>query len=396
MKTAIYVRVSTEEQAKEGYSISAQINLLAEYAKLNNFEIYNIYKDEGLSGRTNNRPALNQMLNDAKNKSFDVVLVWKISRLSRNLKNLLNIVDILECLGISFISQSETFNTLNPIGKMTLQILGSIAEFERNTIVDNIKLGLNEKAKRGEWLGGRVFGYKSENKKLVVDNKQAKIIKEIFNQYNQSHSLYKVTKNINKKGYKTNNNKEFTQTSIYRILSNPIYIGYLRHNTNKDNFYLIKGKHKAIISKKMYFAIQKSFPLKRVRNHVSEYILSGLLKCPYCQSNLFRYKTSKYRYYRCGTYHNHGKDKCKGFLINADYIEEEIFERIKKIIKNPSVTKYIYDILKISDVFEDDFSERIKELECEKQRDIIRLLISEIYVGEDKKVKGFVDKHCEV
>lgn len=389
MKTAIYARVSTEEQAKEGYSIDAQINLLSTYAKINSFEIFQIYKDEGLSGRTNNRPALNQMLNDAKNNLFDVVLVWKISRLSRNLKNLLNIVDMLETLGISFVSQSETFNTLNPVGKMTLQILGSIAEFERNTIVDNIKLGINEKAKRGEWLGGRIFGYKNENKKLVVDAKQAKTVKEIFNLYNKM-SLYEMSKVLKQKGYKTNNNKDFNQTALKRILTNPIYIGYLRHNNGKDNYYLIKGTHKAIISKKVFNSVQQSLFPKQKRDLKNEYILSGLIKCPFCQSSLIRYKTSKYRYYRCSAYHNYGSLRCRGFLISANAVEGEVFEEVKKMLKNSSVAKYIYDILKISEVFEEDFIDNFREFENEKKRDIIRLLVSEIHVSEDKKMNGIM------
>lgn len=381
MKAAIYARVSTEEQAKEGYSIDAQISTLKSYAKMCNYDIYKTYKDEGLSGKDTARPGLNEMIKDAYQNKFDVLLIWKISRLSRNLKNLLTIVDALDKYGVGFISQSETFNTSTPVGKMTLQMLGSIAEFERNTIIENVKLGLCEKAKRGEWLGGRVLGYKSVNKELKVDSSKAKIIKIIFKLFNADYTIYQIARFLNSKDYNTINNKKFTQASVYRILTNPIYIGNIRFNN-----ILYKGIHKPIIDAGLFEKVQGKLEKKTREYGENDFVLSGLIICPLCGSRLIRYKSSKYRYYRCGGYHNYGKTRCKGFLINADFVENEVYLQLKDILKMSGNIQTIYDILKIEQVFKKDFIEKINELEYSIQKDIIRLLVKEIKVNAGKRV----------
>jgi site-specific DNA recombinase len=125
MKAAIYVRVSTIEQAEEGYSISAQISLLNDYSKTFNYDVYKIYQDAGISGKNiKDRPALKDLLKDARNKRFDLVIVWKLSRLSRSLVDLLSMVDIFTQHGISFQSYSEKFDTSTPIGKNASSTFG--------------------------------------------------------------------------------------------------------------------------------------------------------------------------------------------------------------------------------------------------------------------------------
>ena len=132
MKTAIYTRVSTEEQAKEGYSLEVQREHLEAFAKQKGYEIFKVYSDEGISGYVLERPALKKLIEDAKYKEFDLVLVYKIDRFSRNLKDLLNLADELSCYGIGFKSATEAFDTSTSAGRMMLQQLGSFAEFERN------------------------------------------------------------------------------------------------------------------------------------------------------------------------------------------------------------------------------------------------------------------------
>jgi len=148
---AIYVRVSTEEQADEGFSIQGQLELLRNYAKANRYLIYNEYVDEGISGKSiTNRPQLNKLLSDARKRLFDEVVVWKISRISRTQLDLLQIVDELSKLGISFRSDSEKFETETAHGKLMFQLMGSFAEFERNQIVDNVKMGMKQRALQGK------------------------------------------------------------------------------------------------------------------------------------------------------------------------------------------------------------------------------------------------------
>ncbi|MBI5123197.1 recombinase family protein, partial [Candidatus Roizmanbacteria bacterium] len=130
MITAIYIRVSTEDQAKEGYSLEVQREYLESFAKREGLEIFKVYQDDGISGYSTERPALKELLKAAKEKKFDLVLVYKIDRFSRNLKDLLNLVDELSTYGVGFKSGTEPFDTTTSTGKLMFQQLGSFAEFE--------------------------------------------------------------------------------------------------------------------------------------------------------------------------------------------------------------------------------------------------------------------------
>lgn len=203
-KVAIYARVSTEEQAKEGYSITAQLQTLRQYAQLYNWEVVEEYVDEGISGKSiKGRPAMKRLIDDVEINKFDAVLVWKISRLSRNMLDTLVILDKFEKYDVKFISYSENFDTGNPIGRLVLQIMASIAEMERNTLSENVKLGMKQRALEGQWNGGSVFGYDTVEKQLVINHKEAEIVKMIFEMYASGKGLKAIANYLNKLGYRT-------------------------------------------------------------------------------------------------------------------------------------------------------------------------------------------------
>ena len=159
-KVAIYCRVSTIEQAEEGLSIDSQYHNIKEYCKNQGHEIYNLYEDRGISGKNiTNRPGIKQLLEDATKNKFDLVVVWKLNRISRKLLDILNIVDLLNKHNIAFRSLTENFETEKPSGKLQLNIMGAIGEFERETIAENVKMGLLSRAREGRWNGGVVLGY---------------------------------------------------------------------------------------------------------------------------------------------------------------------------------------------------------------------------------------------
>ena len=179
---AIYSRVSTIEQAEEGYSIAEQERLLTEWCNKMDYDVYNCYADRGISGKDiKSRPALKELLKDAKEKKFNMVISWKINRISRKLEDVLKIVNILEDNNISFKSYSEPFETNTPAGKMQFQMMALIGEFERGTIAQNVKMGMCAKARAGEWCGGRVLGYdlgQLEKQQGAKRNKTKRIINE--------------------------------------------------------------------------------------------------------------------------------------------------------------------------------------------------------------------------
>ncbi|MFC2062243.1 recombinase family protein [Elusimicrobiota bacterium] len=138
MMISLYIRVSTEDQAKEGYSLEVQREYLESFAEWEGYEIFKVYCDDGVSAFSTRRPALQELLEDARERKFDLVLVYKIDRFSRNLKDLLNLVDELSSYGVGFKSATEPFDTTTSAGKLMFQQLGSFAEFERNRIAERV------------------------------------------------------------------------------------------------------------------------------------------------------------------------------------------------------------------------------------------------------------------
>lgn len=190
MKVALYTRVSTEDQAREGFSLEVQKNFLLQYAKSFGWEVFcsipgkEIYEDDGYSGYITDRPAFQKFLFDARNKKFDLLVVYKQDRLSRKLKNLLELLEELESLGIGFKSATEPFDTTSSAGKFSLQMLGSCAEFERNRLIERVFPGMIMGVKKGHWQGARYapygYIYNKQVKKLEVNPKEAEVVKEIL------------------------------------------------------------------------------------------------------------------------------------------------------------------------------------------------------------------------
>lgn len=259
MNVAIYVRVSTEEQAKEGHSIEAQKDKLKKYCDLFEYKVFNYYVDEGISGKSMDRPNLQRLISDAEERKFDMVLVWKISRLSRSLRDLLNIVYAFELNDIAFASYSEKFDTSHPVGKMTLQLLGSIAEFDRNTIAENVKLALRHKQRKGQVHGGSIFGYDNIDKKLIVNVEESEIVKMIFNLFIEGYSMISIACKLNDMGITTRRGKRWTTGSLYVILKNQTYLGKIRKKLKKGQLELLPGIHDLIIDEKTFNKVQKIF-----------------------------------------------------------------------------------------------------------------------------------------
>jgi len=201
--TGIYIRVSTQEQAKEGFSVEAQKDKLIAYCNAKNWNIYDIYIDGGYSGGSLERPALKKMLDELEN--IDVVLVYKLDRLSRSQKDTLLLIEerFLESK-VDFVSLSESFDTTTPFGMAIIGILSVFAQLERETIKERSKLGKEKRAKEGLWRGGANVptGYKyiEDNGGLIIDNYEAMQIKEIFKLYNEGKGYHKIAELLNKKG----------------------------------------------------------------------------------------------------------------------------------------------------------------------------------------------------
>lgn len=248
MVAALYVRVSTQEQAKEGISLAAQEDILREYCVLHNYEIFKVYIDDGYSAKNINRPALTNLINDLKDNQFDFVIVWKLSRISRSVIDLLSLLKEFEKYNVQFVSYNEQFDTGTSVGKLLLTVIASVAEFERETIADNVKAALNYRASLGKPTATQVLGYSRADDKLVIIPKEAELIKQIFNEYIRCSNYSEVARILNKKGYKGKRGKLFKCNQIKTIIKNPLYIGVNRWNKKE-----IISNHEKIIDEDIFY-----------------------------------------------------------------------------------------------------------------------------------------------
>lgn len=342
-RAALYIRVSTEEQAQDGQSASAQEETLKQYCQAYDIEVAEIYRDLGLSGKSlKDRAGLKKLMEDSIRNSFDLVLVWKISRLSRNLKDLLYLIDFFERNGVHFASCSEKFDTSTPVGRMTLQLLGSIAEFERNTIVENVKLGLKEFARKGG-KAASLLGYDNIDKKLVVNEAEAAVVKMIFKLYTNGGMSYSaIAEQLNKLGYRTKRGSRFRGSAIAYILHNPAYIGVNRHGRNTENEYCISGSHAAIIDEDTWNKAQNMKDTKApkrsyVRDRGSPRIPVACLQCNAAMKVFYSAaKGKKYKYLRCSS--------CSCY-INYSRLEKAVSEALQKALEDRSNWQAVYNFM---------------------------------------------------
>ncbi len=376
-KVAIYCRVSTTEQAEEGYSIDEQNIKIREYCEREGHEIYNLYEDRGISGKNiTNRPGIKQLLQDATENKFDLVIVWKLNRISRKLLDILNIVELLNKHNIAFRSLTENFETETPSGKLQLNIMGAIGEFERETIAENVKMCLLARAKEGRWNGGVVLGYdlvelnnegkKRKNTVLKINEKEANTVRRIFELYSQGHGYKAVVNRINKEGHKTKRNGEFAVSTVKEILQNPVYIGKIRYNVRQDwskkrrnninaNPILSDGIHEPIIDVETWNKVQvilKERSKKHNKVYDCEFPLTGILKCPVCGAGMTINRSTAKRkdgtrrineYYSCGNWKNKGTAVCNSNSIRVEVADEYVLNKIMELINNESILKKVVD-----------------------------------------------------
>lgn len=234
VSAALYVRVSTEEQAMEGYSIDAQKELLTNYCIAQDYEIFRIYADEGFSGRSDRRPAYREMMEEMA--EWDVMVVLKMDRIHRNSRNFMNMMDELGRQGKQFISATENLDTTNAMGKFVMSMIQNIAQLESEQIGERTYTGMREKAETMNNVPGESrtlgfnppYGYVLDGGLLRSVPEELKTVREIFCGYLDGNSLADVAESLNRSGLRTRRGNKWTVYSIGTVLHNPVYAGYLR------------------------------------------------------------------------------------------------------------------------------------------------------------------------
>lgn len=255
MRAAIYIRVSTLDQAREGYSLAAQRKALEAWARDNGYEIYSIYEDPGISGKDiDHRPAMLQMLTDADDGKFDIILVWAISRLTRSVSDLYNTWERISKRDIDIKSYTEPFDTSSVIGRAMMGILGVFAQMERELTAERVKAAMSERASQGKRTCNEVLGYDLDGPDgLRINETEAERVRYIYDRYLEYRNLSAVAELCTLKGYCGKRGRVFKAQHIKTILTRPIYAGY---NTYCGDIY--KGTHDPIISEAIYNRVQRA------------------------------------------------------------------------------------------------------------------------------------------
>ncbi|MCL4439884.1 MAG: recombinase family protein [Firmicutes bacterium] len=286
---ALYIRVSTDEQAEHGISIPAQRSRLESYCRARGWEIFDFYVDDGFSGKDLDRPAIRHLIEDAGLKKFSTLLVLKLDRLSRRQKDVLHLLeDVFEPLNIGFKSVTEAFDTTTPFGKAALGMMAVFAQLERETIVERVKMAKKEGARQGRFMGGPApYGYRYDHrsKLLQIDEISAQTVKWIYDQYLKGERGYRhIAEKLEESGVPGPTDMRWNKNFVRKILTSPIYAGFIGHQGN-----LYPGKHEHIIEPEKWREVQALIRDRgAVRAAATVYtgFLSGIIWCGECGARM--------------------------------------------------------------------------------------------------------------
>lgn len=409
-KVAIgYIRVSTEEQAKDGYSLQNQELVINKKCDYEGWEVKEIFHDKGISGASmDKRDGIKELLEYVKSNKVDYLVVFKVSRLSRKISDVVAIADYLEKAGVKLIAIEDNIDTSTPMGRYFLVFGAIFAEMERENIITQVKGGMQQKAREGEWNGGKPpIGYDLVEKRLKINGAEAEIVKTVYNEYLKGKGYKAIAHSLNEKGFKTKLGRPFNGNGIKDILSNPTFCGLVRWGYRKDwgklhegskrkrqyneSPIISEGVHEAIIERELFDKVQDMIannPRHHMKQFNGNHLLSGLLRCPDCgygmSMQIVKNNNKVYEYYTCNQYQIYKKG-CKANSIKKHDIEDEFLTIFEAAVNEPSSLKVMLETLNNS-------GHRIKEIEGSvkrKETELIKLkskeskLTDELLEGND-------------
>ncbi len=361
-RCAIYTRKSSEEGLDQEYnSLDAQRDAAEAFIASQKAEGWTAlpdrYDDGGYSGGSMERPALDRLLRDIDAGKIDCVVVYKVDRLSRSLMDFARIMETFDRHGVSFVSVTQQFNTTHSMGRLTLNILLSFAQFEREIIGERIRDKLAAQARKGKWTGGApVLGYDVDRSgpspRLVINASEAGQVRELFRMYLKEAALLPVVKELSRRGWVNKHRvtkkgqhlggRPFDKSTLHQLLTNPIYTGKMRY---KDELYA--GEHEPIIEQALFDQVQQQLSQNgrtgglEVRNRYGA-LLRGLLRCKCCgaaMSHTFHGGNgrSKYRYYRCTHAIKSGQEACPSGSLPAGEIERVVIDEVRGLARDEAL-----------------------------------------------------------
>ena len=372
----LYVRVSTQEQVKEGYSIDEQIDRLKKYSEAHGWIIVKKFVDAGYSGGNTNRPSLQDMIESIRRGMADIVLVYKLDRLSRSQKDTLELIeDVFLANNCDFVSMNENFDTSTPFGRAMIGILAVFAQLEREQIKERMSMGREGRAKEGKYIGGGLapIGYDYIDGELVINEFEAMQIRDLFDMYLAGASFKKIEQTFAEKGYYHKYGR-WTAKRMSGIIQSRLYIGDVKFARNT-----YKGNHQAIVDDETF---RKANEIKSMRSDMYSRgggkkkggqlsLLGGMIYCKNCGAkygySYSEWKGKRYKYYSCYSRRRQNlsmiKDPtCKNKTYRQDDLEQIIFDEIRKLSTDP---EYITEIRDENLTPDDRDRERIIKKEIE-------------------------------
>ena len=347
IRCAVYIRVSTEEQALHGYSLEAQRSALTDYANTHNMDIVDYYIDEGLSARKKmaKRKEFQRMLSDVMADRIDLILITKLDRWFRNISDYYKVQEILEAHHVNWKTIYENYDTATANGRLHINIMLSVAQDEADRTSERIKVVFQNKKNKGEVTNGsHPFGFKIENKRLVPDEEKIDILRDIFNYFELYQSVYATAQMV-----RDRYNLNFCNATISRILKNKIYTEYRSFNFPTP-----------IIEPAQFNKVQAILPIpKRRKNKERVYLFTGLLLCKECGRRLtgnhstVKYKDTvrEYNIYRCKRYSEQGCCSHKKSL-NETKLENYLISQVNQLLSGYHFTADINEAKKNTTVNE--------------------------------------------
>ncbi|WP_017726730.1 recombinase family protein [Halalkalibacterium ligniniphilum] len=367
MTVAIYIRVSTEEQVREGFSISAQREKLKAFCRVHDWDDFKFYVDEGLSAKDTNRPQLELMLSHIEQGLINTVLVYRLDRLTRSVVDLYKLLDVFEKSNCTFKSATEVYDTGSAIGRLFITLVAAMAQWERENLGERVRMGQIEKARQGQWSAPAPFGYKKENNRLVKDEDQGNWYLKMVEKIKEGYSIRGLSDYMDnspmppKRGYK------WHIRTLLDILQNPVYYGATKWLDE-----IVEDTHEPYLSKEEWAHLQKLLYNRqnfKKRDTSSIFIFQMKLICPNCGNRLTSERSmwkrkneeqiqvsNRYRCQACAL------NKRKPFGVNE--------KKIEKILVDYMNAFTFEQLPKVTDENKDEHEKLYKELkQIEKQRE---------------------------
>jgi site-specific DNA recombinase len=399
LRCAIYTRKSSEEGLEQEFnSLDAQRDACTAYITSQKSEgwvaLAGQYDDGGVSGATLDRSALKRLLTDIERSLVDVVVVYKIDRLSRALMDFAKLVEIFDRHSVTFLSVTQSFNTTTSMGRLTLNILLSFAQFEREVIGERIRDKIAASRKRGMWMGGVVpLGYQVLDRKLVIDEKEAAIVRMFFERFLELGSAALLAKSVAADGIRGRRGKPLNKGSLYKLLANRTYIGEVTH---KGAVY--PGQHQPIIGRRVWDkvrAVLQESPRTRAgrARAATPALLKGLLYGPTgtaMSPTHTRRGNRLYRYYVSQAVLKHGPEACPVRRVPAAEIEVAVVDQLRGMLRSPEVIVATWRAARseLDGLSENDVREALERLDPiwdelfpAEQARIVQLMVARVDVG---------------